>query len=320
MSMDDRDSYLQRIAELIERNGYRQALAVCDQALAAHPDCAEAHDYRGLILCRMGRHREALPSYDRAIHLEPDFVAALLDKAELLVYYLGENEAGIGLCDRVLRLGSHELDMAHAQYLKGISYANLGQHDEALLDHDASLRLDPDYPDAHCERGVSLYETYRFGDAVKALKSAVGLDPAYARPHHYLGCIYEYMGEDDLAQREFASASSLDADAYPSPLRLDEDDFQRAVSEAVHTLPRQVARLMPQVDLRVRVRPDRRLLADGRLPPSALCFRGAPERGGATPLILYQRNLEHAVRSRAELVEEIAHAIAHELGHPEQAA
>src|SRR5687768_12212253 len=100
--MDDRESYLQRIGELVDRSAYRQALKVCDQALVAHPDCAEAHDFQGLILCRMGRYREALPAYDRALSLEPDFVPALLDKAELLIYYLQEDEAGISLADRVL--------------------------------------------------------------------------------------------------------------------------------------------------------------------------------------------------------------------------
>lgn len=316
--MNERESYLQRIGELVDRGAYRQALRVCDQAVEAHPDCAEAHDYRGLVLCRMGRHAEALPAYDRAINLEPDFVPAILDKAELLAYYLGENESAIALTDRVLRLGTHELDGAHASYLKGIAYANLDLHEEALRNFDRSIRLDGEYADAQCEKGVSLYETYRLSAALRCLKRAIDLDPRYARPHHYLACIYEFMDERSLAEREYCEATRLDPEAHPQPVLLSRADFGRAVQEALNTLPREVARLLPRLRISVQRLPDRCALADGLLRSSVLASRGRPDGAGCTPLTLYQRNLERVVRSRSELVEEIAHAVAHELGHPER--
>jgi tetratricopeptide (TPR) repeat protein len=314
--MEDRESYLQRIGELVDRAAYRQALKVCEQALVSHPDCAEAHEYQGLILCRMGRYREALPAYDRAISIEPDFVPALLDKAELLVYYLGENESAVALSDRVLRLCSVDGDRAHALFLKGIAYANLDQHEEALANYEQSIALDPDYPDSHCESGVSLYECYRFSAALQSLKRAATLDAGYARPHHFLGCIYEFMGEETLADREYVLAARLDQDAYPSPLRLTETDFRAALEEAIHTLSREAAANLPTVAIDVKTLPDRTTLADGTMRPSGVAHRGRTPASGATPLVLYQRNFERAVRSRTELVEEIAHALSHELGHP----
>jgi tetratricopeptide (TPR) repeat protein len=313
----DTDSYLQRIGELVERAAYRQALKVCEQALVAHPGSAEVHDYRGLILARMGRFREALPSYDRAIRIEPDFVPALLDKAELLIYHLNEAEPGIALADRVLRLRSHELDHAHAHYLKGVAYANLGHQDEALANYDRSLELDPDHPDSVCERGATLYELYRFRDALDTLKQAVELDGSHARPHHFLGCIYEFMGEDDLARRELERAAELDAETYPPPLSLTEPEFEKAIQEAVHTLPREVTRLLSALQVDHAWLPDRTLLADGILPPSALAHH-VRAYGDALPrLLLFQRNFERYARSRADLVQEVAHSISHELGHPE---
>ena len=314
MSHDDRERYLERIGELFERASYRQALSVCDRALSAHPACAEAHDYRGLILCRMGRYREALPSYDRAIRLEPDFVPALLDKAELLAFYLHDSLPAVALSDRVLRLQPGEVDQAHAAYVKGVAWANLDAHEEALTAYELSLSWDPEYPDAHCERGVSLFEQYRFAEALRALKVSIELDPSHARPHHFLGCVYEFMGEEGLAERSFGRAGELDPDSYPPPLSLEPEDFLRAGREAVHTLPREVARLVRDWELDAETLPDRRLLADGLIRPSApLALLGEPDR-----IVLHQRVLERACRSRGELVEEIAHAIAHALGHPER--
>jgi tetratricopeptide (TPR) repeat protein len=310
---DDTERYLERIGELFERASYRQALSVCDLALDAHPACAEAHDYRGLILCRMGRYREALPSYDRAIRLEPDFVPALLDKAELLVFYLGDSIPAIALADRVLRLQPGELDQAHASYVKGVAWANLEEHDEAIANYELCLHADPEHADAHCERGVSLLESYRFGEALKALKAAFAMDPRHARPQHYLGCLYEALGEDELAARWFAGAAELDSETYPVHLRLDRADFEKAAGEALHTLPREVARLARAWRLEVRDLPDRLLLAQGLLRPSApATLLADPDR-----IVLHQRNLERACRTRGELVEEIAHAVAHAFGHPE---
>lgn len=313
--MDDRETYLQRIGELVDRAAWRQALKVCDQAIVAHPDCAEVHDYLGIILCRMGRYREALPAYDRAISIEPEFVPALLDKAELLVYHLHEDAQAIALTDRVIRLAGQDVDAAHAHYLKGIAYANLARHEEAVECFDLAITIDPEYPDSLCEKGVSQFESYRFGDALRSLKAAAALDPTYARPHHYLACVYEHVGEDDLAQREDRIAAELEGEAYPLPLSLTEEDFASALREAINVLPREVTRALAGIKIESRWLPDRRLLADGDARPSVSALQ--LEVGGEPMMLLFQRNLERAVRARPELIEEIAHAIAHELGHPE---
>ena len=326
MSNDDRETWLQRISELVDRAAYRQALKACDQALVSHPDLAEVHDFRGLILCRMGRYREALPAYDRALRLEPEFVTALLDKAELLVFYLHEDEEAVALTDRVLRLTSQDLDAAQAHHLKGIAYANLGLHEEALRNFDVSVTLDPEYPDTHCERGVSLFEGYHFSEALKALKAAVALDGSYARPHHFLSALYEHLGEDEHALREAKLAAELDPENHPEPPRLTEAEFLAALEEARHVLPREVRKALQGVPIEVEWLPSREILADGLARPSVLALRRGEEGDDAvaadpadTAIVLFQRNIERSSRTRAEVVEEIAHSIAHELGHPEGA-
>lgn len=318
MSIDDRETWLQRIGELVDRAAYRQALKACDQAIVAHPDLAEAHDFRGLILCRMGRYREALPAYDRALRLEPEFVTALLDKAELLVFYLHEDEDAIALTDRVLRLSAQDLDSAQAHHLKGVAYANLGLYEEAVRNFDVSVSLDPEYPDTHCERGVSLFEAYRFSEALRALKAAVSLDPSHARPHHFLALLYEHLGEDGHAARERAIAAELDPESHPEPPMLSEEEFAAALDEARHVLPREVRKAMAGVQLEVEWLPSREMLADMLARPSALSLMR--EDGESSVIVLFQRNIECVVRTRAELIDEIVHTIAHELGHPEGAA
>ena len=317
MSIDDRETWLQRIGELVDRAAYRQALKACDQAIVSHPDLAEAHDFRGLILCRMGRYREALPAYDKALRLEPEFITALLDKAELLVFYLHADEEAIALTDRVLRLTSQDVDSAQAHHLKGIAYANLGLHEEAVRNFDVSVSLDPEYPDTHCERGVSLFEAYRFSEALRALKSSAALDGSYARPHHFLSALYEHLGEDVHAGREADLAAELDPDSHPKPPMLSEAEFAAAVAEAQHVLPREVRKAMQGVVIETEWLPSRELLSEALARPSVMALRREEE--GRTVIVLFQRNIERSVRTRGEVVEEVAHSIAHELGHPEGA-
>ncbi|MEM7247621.1 MAG: tetratricopeptide repeat protein [Acidobacteriota bacterium] len=302
--MDDRERYLQAIGELIERQSYRQALSVCDKALGVHPHCAEAHDFRGVILCRLGRYREALPCYEKAILLEPEYVPALLDKAELLTHHLGDSEGAIALSDRILRLEPHELDQAHAYFMKGVAYANLDDHEEALPNFRLALELDPDHPEARCEIGVSLYECYSFGEALKTLRQVIEADPRHPRPHHFIGCLYDQLGQEELASRAHGRAAELDSENYQLPFEIEDDDFDAAIEEAVNVLPRRIRRIVKSCETVARDRPSNEHLADGTLRPSAaLHFAGTVD---GPRIEIYRQSFLRYARSRARLVEDLA--------------
>src|SRR5207344_2139835 len=49
-----------------------EAVELLTRAVTVDPDHADAHYNRGVALGRLGRHAEALASYDRALALRPD--------------------------------------------------------------------------------------------------------------------------------------------------------------------------------------------------------------------------------------------------------
>ncbi len=51
-----------------------------------------------------------------------------------------------------------------------------GRIDDALARFDAAIALDPDYPEAHHNRGVALRRLGRRRDAVRALRRATVLE------------------------------------------------------------------------------------------------------------------------------------------------
>ncbi len=60
-----------------QQGRYQDALKLIRPVLAAHPTLPTAHTNLGNIYSKLGRHPEALASYDRAIELKPDYAEAL---------------------------------------------------------------------------------------------------------------------------------------------------------------------------------------------------------------------------------------------------
>ena len=86
-------------------------MASYERAIASKPDFAEAHNNRGLALCDLDRHNEALVSFERAIALKPDF--------------------------------------AEAYYNRGNTLRELRRHTDALVSYQRAIALRPDYASAH---------------------------------------------------------------------------------------------------------------------------------------------------------------------------
>ncbi len=65
-------------------DAFESALRECELAIELAPDCAEAHNLRGIILESLGRGQEAIEAYRKAARLDPMFSEARenLDDAE----------------------------------------------------------------------------------------------------------------------------------------------------------------------------------------------------------------------------------------------
>lgn len=131
----------------------------------------------------------------------------------------------------------------------------------------------------------------------------------------------------DEADDHFERAARLDAERFPSPLRLSEAEFRAHVEKASGMLPDDFARHLEQVAVTVEGLPSEAILREEEPPldPELFgLFVGVPltgrsflSPGGDLPprILLFQRNLERCFPDREELVEEITVTLRHELGH-----
>ncbi len=320
-----------------DRGDMNGVLRAADAALSRAPRSVPALHYRAAALVELEALEDGAEAYERALGLAPDDVDVLYGAAELYVdrgqveerdvEWLGR---GVDLALRGQKLARRLDDLELAgdfALLAGMARAQLGRPAEALLRFDEALRARPDSAEVMRERGIALFELLRLDEARRQLHAAERLAPRDAWIQNALGLVMERSGDVEEAERRFARARKLDSEAFPKPVTLAPAEFDRVLEDALAALPEPIRRYLANVAITVEEIPaDHDLLAASPpLSPQSLgMFRGAPLglKGSMDPwshfpssIVLYQRNLERAVRSREELVREIGITLVHEVGH-----
>jgi tetratricopeptide (TPR) repeat protein len=134
------------------------------RAAALDPRYAEPHYNIGRAAAAARRLPEAVAEFRQAIELAPDFVAALVDLAELLSSSFDDRVIDPDLAVRLAERASALTDRKDPRVLDvlGAAYAAHGRFDRALAMVAAALALDPDSSDAPARRQrVELYKTMR---------------------------------------------------------------------------------------------------------------------------------------------------------------
>ncbi len=331
-AMNNKDRYWDCLSLAMEAsNGGHtdEALAWLDEALKVRPGGAEAHNGRGEVLWDDNRAEDALRQFELAMEADPKFVVSWLNRAELLIEELGEFDHAIAQCDRLLAGEGDSPHLDHASeaevyYLKAKALFYLENLEGALFLVRRAVRTLPEFGLYRGFEGQVLFELGHFEDARRQLEYAVRLDPDSGYVHYHLGLVAERLGDDEQARQAFRQANALDPDHYPLPVASNEADFEKVVEEAIANLPRSILEYVESVPVLVRDFPDADLLKNERVSPQLLgIFIGVPSTEqepsqqvtDPNRIFLFRRNLEKVCRTHAELVEQIAITVKHEIGH-----
>jgi tetratricopeptide (TPR) repeat protein len=203
---------LERAIGAYELNRYPMALDLIQQTLALNPDEAEAHFYRGRILFRQNKLKQAEESFQTAIACDPDdsfylgylaFMYSQMPEKQkqaestylqslsinpfetfsmwgLAYYYLQEGKRDSLKKARPLAEDYLETfpDKAHAHRLMGDLLEKEKKLDEAQYHLEEALRLDPDNAEAHNGLGVFFLNAKQdVKGAYPFLLEALRLDP-----------------------------------------------------------------------------------------------------------------------------------------------
>jgi tetratricopeptide (TPR) repeat protein len=201
-----------------------RALAYLDTWLGAQPDSVRALVWRGETLLLLGRERDALADYRRAVELDPQEDEARLKLAELSLALHRLEDASAHFTDLLNR----HPDQAEA--LLGLARCREEQGDPAgavnLLDR--LLSLQPDHAGALAERGKIALDTGSPRDAEPWLRRAAGVAPFERETLYNLYRCLTANGHTKEADECLAQIKRIDEDRK----RLDE--LKAAVLRAPH--------------------------------------------------------------------------------------
>lgn len=109
-------------------------------------------------------------------------------------------------------------------------------------------------------------------------------------------------------------------------IRLTEDEFAEAVTQAIQLLPDDFQQYMTDLAVDVQDLPDRQTLTELDIKDQRGLlglYRGLPLTKRSVGhmlriperIVLYQRNIERICRSRRDVIEQIRRTVLHEVGH-----
>ena len=313
----------------------QRALDCAEEALRLAPRLVPALSARAEALARLGQLEPARLAFARALAVDPDDAAVLLDAADFHVRRLGESrdalETGLEYALRGARIASRpprrDRDLAaRLELAAGMAENDLGRSQLALPHLDRAVQALPREAAAVYERGVALFELCRFEEARKAFERTLALSPDDPWALHQLGLLAERRGDARKAEDLLARARGIAPKDFQPDLPVDARAFQAEVDAAVAALPeaeRKALRLAP-VEVQDLPDTDDLVATEPPLSPTILgLYRGPAEDEPCTEadgpkcrsIVVYRKNLLRFARDRRELTEQIRVTLLHELGH-----
>lgn len=110
--------------------------------------------------------------------------------------------------DRALELDPTLADQIYPN--RGNVLANLGRYEKAFADYALAIQLCPRRPSAYNNRGYLYITLQRYREALPDLNRAVDLDPSYAQALTNRGFVYEKLEQYDAALADFGRAVRAD--------------------------------------------------------------------------------------------------------------
>ena len=170
---------------------------------------AEHHYNTGMTLRKQRMIADAIPCFQRAVDIRPDFIQAryALGKA---FWEMDDCESALKELQDVVRV---QPDHADALNLIGlILYSPLGKIDLAERTLLIALRANPYHVDALVNLGNILAARGRFDEAIAQYRKAIELAPMKAGGYTNLGVLYQSMNKIEEANALYTAALTVEPD------------------------------------------------------------------------------------------------------------
>jgi tetratricopeptide (TPR) repeat protein len=146
-----------------------------------------------------------------AVAEEADITEEKLSAREWVerAYLAAKPEEKIRLFTRSLELDS---TYVYAYIFRGDSYADLGQHEQAIQDYNQAIKLDPTNESAYFSRASCYNQLGQYEQAIKDCDEVIKLDPTDESAYFSRGHCYNQLGQFERAIEDCDKAIKLDTE------------------------------------------------------------------------------------------------------------
>ena len=163
---------------LMTEGKYDNALSLCDQILRVQPRNIRALNYRGIILHRSRKPKDAIKAYDEVISIEPDNLYALVNKGLALdsLNRQDKHKEAEDLYIRATRITLAQVD-SDSLVNKGLAFHKLHDHDKARMYYNKALDINPNDLHALVNMGIDLDLEKNHKEAISYYNKALEINP-----------------------------------------------------------------------------------------------------------------------------------------------
>ena len=204
--------YLQSGLRYFERQKFEEASIQFRNALKRDPRAWEPHYYLGLSSAKLRRWQEAYRELNAAVELQPSFVPARLDLAELLLLGGNTKEAR----KQVDEAQTLDAKNVRAQALLGKLYLLEKDYPRAVEEFEKAKQLAPQDPALWAACGLAKVSAKQPELAEKDFRRALELDPDSAENYYNLANILRLIGR----AREIEPVLRQAVDTHPKSLEI----------------------------------------------------------------------------------------------------
>lgn len=199
---------VQQATERFQLQDYYGAIHLLEEVVATGRAFADAHHLLGLSYSLVGQPEQALAQFDRALHLNPRYVEALIHRG-LVLNEAGREEEAAASLRRASQIGAElrqglpahvAAKLANQHAALGEAYSEAGGLGEAIAQYQAALTLGPSFHDLRYKLGRLLLEAGRALEAREQFETIVRERPNYLDAAAMLGLAC-YLAGDGLAAR-----------------------------------------------------------------------------------------------------------------------
>jgi len=196
--------------ELIREEHFVEAADLLQDSIAAVPSSVAMLSTLGLAQFRLGRYRDAIASYSKALDLDPKPEASR-EGLGFLLYMTGDLERARSVVEQAPVKPNPDF---YLSYLRALILYRLGRElwNESLTSLTEAMRGNPAFAPSYFLRGKIRMEQGNLGGALEDFQTATRLDTRYALPYYKIAQIYLRQGRPDEAKKarlQFATLGSL---------------------------------------------------------------------------------------------------------------